>query len=214
MLGVDGLWSEIVVALGPGLCFEVWGWWGRCWWSVVDGLWAYLGAMLAHLGGYVAPRSRLCCPILGPCSPSLKPTLAHVDPPWATGPQKMRRGWWVGVGGLLFRVRGHILGPCWPIFGAMLPQVGGDVAPSWRYGRPAWGLCWPRLTHLEPQAPKKWEGVGGSVLAVCCLESVGISWDHVGPSSGLCCPKLEAMLPHLGATVAQLEAYVGPGWPI
>ena len=37
-----------VVLYGLGLV-------GRCCWSVVCGLWAYLGAMLAHLGGYVAP---------------------------------------------------------------------------------------------------------------------------------------------------------------
>ena len=30
---------------------------GRCWWSVVSGLWAYLGARLANLGSYVALAS-------------------------------------------------------------------------------------------------------------------------------------------------------------
>ena len=67
-------------------------------------------------------------------------------------------------------------------------------------------------------------GVGGSVLVVGCLWSVGISWGYVGPSWGLCCPSLRlcgpilelcwpilgAMLPHLGAMFAHLEAYVDP----
>ena len=32
-------------------------------------------------------------------------------------------GCWVGVGGRLCVVCGHILGPCWPILTAMLPQL-------------------------------------------------------------------------------------------
>ena len=48
------------------------------------------------------------------------------------------------------------------------------------------------------------------ILAAGLVGGRGISWGYVGPSWGLGCPKLEAMLPHLGAMFAQLEAYVGP----
>ena len=51
--------------------------------------------------------------------------------------------------------------------GAMLAHLGGYVAPSWGYVGPSWGyvgpswgLCWPMLTHLEPQEPKKWGKMG------------------------------------------------------
>ena len=70
-------------------------------------------------------------------------------------------------------------------------------------------------------------GVGGSVLVVGCLWSVGISclrlcspifegYNYLpslrlrGPILELRWPILEAMLPHLGAMFAHLQAYVGP----
>ena len=40
-------------------------------------------------------------------------------------------------------------------------------------------------------------GVGGSVLVVGCLWSVGISWGYVGPSWGLGCPSLRLCGPIL-----------------
>ena len=40
-------------------------------------------------------------------------------------------------------------------------------------------------------------GVGGSVLVVGCLWSVGISWGYVGPSWGRCCPSLKLCRPIL-----------------
>ena len=52
-----------------------------------------------------------------------------------------------------------ILELCWPILGYVAPSW-SYVGPSWGYVAPSWGLCWPMLTHLEPQAPKKWEKKG------------------------------------------------------
>ena len=57
----------------------------------------------------------------------------------------------------------------WAHLGAMLAHLGGYVGPSWGYVlcwpilRLCWpilrpmlvGPCWPMLTHLEPQEPKK-----------------------------------------------------------
>ena len=157
---------------------------GRCWWSVVDGLWAYLGAMLAHLGGYVAPGWGLCCSISGLCSPIVRPMLAHVDPSGATGSdqgEEMRRAqntvkrssfpalFASGLGlvgrGLCFRVWGWWVGVgrswlvlCWPPLQAMLAHRGGYVGPFWGYVGPSWGDVGPSWRYVGP------------------------SWGYVGPS--------------------------------
>ena len=49
-------------------------------------------------------------------------------------------------------------------------------------------------------------GVGGSVLVVGCLWSVGISWGYVGPLVGAMLPQLAVMWAHLGAMLAHLGA--------
>ena len=60
-----------------------------------------------------------------------------------------------------------------------------------------------------------WGYVGPSWGYVClswrqCGPILGLCW----PILGLCWPILGAMLPHLEAMSADLEAYVGPCWPI
>ena len=88
-----------------------------------------------------------------------------------------------GVGGLGLVDRGWCyVGPrfrlCWPIvgamlahfgamlahlgamlahLGAMLAHLGAMLAHLEAYVGPAWGLCWPMLTHLKPQDPGKAE---------------------------------------------------------
>ena len=48
-----------------------------------------------------------------------------------------------------------------------------------------------------------------------CGHILGLCWPiYVGPSWGYCWPILGAMLAHVGAMLAHLEAYVGPCWPI
>ena len=63
---------------------------------------------------------------------------------------------------------------------------------SWGYVGPYWAM----LAYLEGNMGPSWGYVGPS-------------WGYVGPSWGSW-PILGAMLPHVEATLADLEAYVGP----
>ena len=118
-----------------GLCWPMLAYVGLCW-LILRAMWAQLGAMLAHLKtmlayleGYVGRSWGLCRPILR--------LLAH-------------------LGAMLAYLEGNV-GPSWGYvghLGAMLAYLGGYVAPSGGYVDPSWGLCWPMLTHLQPQAPK------------------------------------------------------------
>ena len=59
---------------------------------------------------------------------------------------------WAHLGAMLAH-----LGAMLAQLGAMVPHLGAMLAHLGGY---AWGLCWPMLTHLEPQEPKnckKWE---------------------------------------------------------
>ena len=47
------------------------------------------------------------------------------------------------------------LGAMMAHLGAILAHLGRYVGPSWGYVGPSCGLCWPMLTHLKPQDPKK-----------------------------------------------------------
>ena len=80
----------------------------------------------------------LCWPILGLCWPILKAMWAHLGAMLAH------------LGAMLAH-----LGAMLAHLGAMLAHLGGYVGPSWGYVGPSWGLCWPMLTHLKPQDPKK-----------------------------------------------------------
>ena len=92
-------------------------------------------------------------------------------------------GRWVGVGGRLFLVCGHILGLRWPVVGAMLVGRGlrsrvrrdlGTSSGPWEYVGPSGGLSWPMLTQLKPQDPKNGKtfeafAIGGSVAQVASV---------------------------------------------
>ena len=98
---------------------------------------------------------RLCCPIgrlckkntvkrrlfwlSGACCPILTAMWAHLGAMLAH------------PGAMLAHLGGYV---AWPILGLCLPILGGYVAPSWGYVGRSWGLCWPMLTHFEPQDPK------------------------------------------------------------
>ena len=87
--------------------------------------------MLAHL---VA----ICWPMLASC--------------WPTWSQKIRK-----MGTAYFDGRWPILGLCWPILRAMWAHLGAMLAHVGAMLAHLEGLCWPMLTHLEPQRPKKWK---------------------------------------------------------
>ena len=126
----------------------------------------------------------------------------------------------IGVNGL--GLYGPILGLCW-LEGNLGPSW-GCVGPSWGYVGPSCGLCWPMLTHLEPQDPKngnsKKHCKTRGFLRSAAKAAAPISDGHVGPagpwpdlsayarqpamaSLGLCWPILKALM------WADLEASVG-----
>ena len=126
----------------------------------------------------------------------------------------------IGVNGL--GLYGPILGLCW-LEGNLGPSW-GCVGPSWGYIGPSCGLCWPMLTHLEPQDPKngnsKKHCKTREFLRSAAKAAAPISDGHVGPagpwpdlsayarqpamaSLGLCWPILKAIM------WADLEASVG-----
>ena len=123
-------------------------------------LWLSVGLcwrMLAYLAGNVGPS----CGYVGLCWP-------HVDPCWAKRSEKWEQQkhtvkrrifWWSAayLGAMLAHLGAMLaqLGAMVPHLGAMLAHLGGYVGPSWGYVGPSWSLCWPMLTHREPQEPKK-----------------------------------------------------------
>ena len=94
------------------------------WWSA-----AYLGAMLAHLGAMLAHLRAMLAHLVA--------MLAHLGAMLAH------------LGAMLAHLRAMLAH-----LGAMLAHLGAMLAHLEAYVRPSWGLCWPMLTHLEPQAPK------------------------------------------------------------
>ena len=91
-----------------------------------------------------------------------------------------------------------MLASCWPMWSEKIRKMGTakqrcktqDILMvgglSWGYVGLSWGQC-------------------GPILGLCWLI-------YVGPSWGYCWPILGAMLAHVGAMLAHLEAYVGPSW--
>ena len=83
------------------------------------------------------------------------------------------------LGAMLAYLEGNVgpswgyVGPSWAMLahlgamlahlGAMLPHLGAMLAHLGGYVGPSCGLCWPMLTHLEPQDPKNWRRAQNTV---------------------------------------------------
>ena len=136
---------------GPNYVGPFCGYVGLCW------------PMLAYLAGNVGP----CCGYVGLCWP-------HVDSCWAKRSEKWEQQrntvkrrifWWSAayLGAMLAHLGAMLaslgamlahLGAMLAHLGAMLAHLGAMLAHLEAYVGPAWGLCWPKLTHLKPQDPK------------------------------------------------------------
>ena len=64
---------------------------------------------------------------------------------------------WAHLGAMLAHLGTMLaqLGAMLAHLGAMLAHLGAMLAHLEAYVGPAWGLCWPMLTHLRPLAPGK-----------------------------------------------------------
>ena len=135
--------------------------------------------MLAYVGlscGQRGPILWLCWPMFASCWPMLSQKIRKMG----TAKKRCKTQDILMVGGLSWAMLAHlgamlaILRAMWAHLGAMLAHLGAMMAhlgailthlgryvgPSWGYVGPSCGLCWPMLTHLEPQDPKngkKWE---------------------------------------------------------
>ena len=189
---------------------------GVCW-PILRAMWAHLVAMLAYVGlmlTHVEPKDpkngnskkntvkrRIfwwSAAYLGAMLAHLGAMLAHLGAMLAH------------LGAMLAHLGARLahLGARLAHLGAMLAHLGGYVGPSWRYVGSSCGLCWPRLTHLEPQAPKNckkrgraqntvkrgsfWRARGPTMLAhlVARLAYVHLSCGQCGPILWLCWPML------------------------
>ena len=130
-----------------------------CWPSL--GLcWPILKAMWADLEAYVGRSWGLCWPMLTRVEPK--------DPKNGNSKKTLkRRIFWGSAAGYVGPSWGYVgpswgyvgpawgyVGPSWSYVGPSWGYVGPSFAPSWGYVGPSCGLCWPMLTHLEPQDPK------------------------------------------------------------
>ena len=98
------------------------------------GWWVGVAGRLFVVWGHIL---ELCWHILGAMLPQLEVMSAHVGAMLAH------------LGAMLAH-----LGAMMAHLGAILAHLGRYVGPSWGYVGPSCGLCWPMLTHLEPQDPK------------------------------------------------------------
>ena len=162
-----------------------WGYVGPSW-AMLAHLRAMLAHLEGNVGpswGYVGPSWGLCWPIFRPRLAHVDPSWATKSENEKNGKSTKHRKMALPRGRRLGRrplspterretpaARTRPGGP-WPILGAMLSllgtmlahlgamlaHLGGYVGPSWGYVDTSWGLCWPMLTHLEPQRPKNWK---------------------------------------------------------
>ena len=139
---------------------------------------AYLEGNVGPSWGYVGLSWKLCGPILRPMWTHVEPkepkngtaknhcktqdiltvgglSWGYVGPSWGLCCPSLR-AMWAHVGAMLAHLGAMLahLGAMMAHLGAILAHLGRYVGPSWGYVGPSCGLCWPMLTHLEPQDPK------------------------------------------------------------
>ena len=132
------------------------------WWPILRAMWAHLVAMLAYVGlmlTHVEPKD----PKNGN---SKKNTVKRRIFWWSAA---YLGAMWAHLGAMLAYLEGNVahlgamlahlgamlaqLGAMLAHLGAMLAHLGAMLAHLEAYVGPAWGLCWPMLTHLRPLAP-------------------------------------------------------------
>ena len=139
-------------------------------------MWAHFVAILA----YVGLSCGQCGPMLWLCWPHVDSCWAERSEKWAQQRSTVKRRifWWsvaylgamlAHLGAMLAYLEGNVahlgamlahlgamlaqLGAMLAHLGAMLAHLGAMLAHLEAYVGPAWGLCWPMLTHLRPLAP-------------------------------------------------------------